>query len=136
MVKLEKVIKGEKPMRRVRVEREMPFAKVGEVFDTGNYPSFGLQVVFEGCVLGKEQIDKLIKDGWLSYVEEPKSLDNILHESLYQYIGSSGCLALERKIRTHALEVFDRAVETKDLCGCANCKDIYRTIRQALSEGK
>ena len=123
-------------MKKVRVLREMPFAKVGEEFelDCNSAETLNIKANVGRYSFTAQQISALVYTGWLSYVEEPKSLDNILHESLYQYIGSSGCLALERKIRTHTLEVFDRARKDWNSIKCD--ERMCNAIRQSLSEGK
>lgn len=63
-------------MKRVRVLKEMPFAKVGEQFETTKFGG-GFNIVFEGTIWGDVQIEKLIKDGWLECVED-KSLEEKL----------------------------------------------------------
>ena len=83
-------------MRKVRVEKEMPGLDVGQEFNfvEGSSMLFKIGwVTFES-----KAIDKLISGGWLSWVEEERSLSEIVHNFLHEHVGSTACLVFENKI--------------------------------------
>ena len=96
-----KLIKKRNNMMRVRVLREMPFAKVGELLEIEDgIESKGFRSGFTSIF---NPLNCLIKDGWLEEVKE-ESLDEILHSHLYRYSGTSGCLFARDHIRQHFID--------------------------------
>lgn len=68
-------------MKRVRVLKEMPFAKVWEEFEV---TEFNLKHEDDYCTIGDFNVDmktleKWFYDGWLEWVEEDKSLADEIH---------------------------------------------------------
>ncbi len=65
---------------------------------------------------------------------EPKvkeeTLDSILHELLYNYIGSSGCLAVENRIKKHISKGFDES--TDGYCVECGVSQPLAKLRKAL----
>ena len=98
-------------MKKIRVLKELPFGKVGTVIEQscrdGDYKFVSKRFA---QYFTDFEVDNMIEDGWLEYVEEKKSLEGILHELLYQYIGLSGCLALEHRITDYFKKRFDKAI--------------------------
>jgi len=111
-------------MRKVRVEKEMPFAKVGEEFEVKDYHiRVGGLRPFQSY-----PIMQLVADGWLSWVEEEKSL-----EEKFEKLGSSfsGKNAYANIAKSHYLEVFEKCCK-EQLHDCSNYPLNY--IRTALEE--
>ena len=59
---------------KVRVLKEMPFAKVGEVFETSRHNCFDFNDV---VVLHINDVLKWIEDGWLEEVKEESLEDKL-----------------------------------------------------------
>lgn len=92
-------------MRRVKVLKEMPFAKVGEEINTLD---FCFLIAFGGTQ------ESLIKDGWLEYVEEEKTLEEKIKEQVItttscSTLNDTSCKSLSQIAKEHYLEVFDKA---------------------------
>jgi len=65
-------------MKRVRVLKDMPFAKVGEEFDI-SIDGFIIDNKCDGMYIGLDP-STFVRDGWLEWVEEPKSLEEKMKE--------------------------------------------------------
>jgi len=118
------VVNKEVFMKKVRCIKEMPFCKVGEVFEVDN----------SGCLVFKTtisyEVDKSVKDGWLEWVEEEKSLELKL-EDIFSACSTGTCNNIISKIicttREHYLAVFDK--ETKG----NNHVNYVDKVRQSLT---
>jgi hypothetical protein len=66
-------------MKKVRVEKEMPFVEVGEVLEVDN--SSG--IIIRNSKFFPSEVFDLIAQGWLSWVEDDKSLEEKLSLKLY-----------------------------------------------------
>lgn len=125
------------PYPPLKVERDMPFAKKGEILnreDNGNViiPTteiYNWEFLFD-------EVQQMIKDGWLSEVVEEKGLvektASVLN--IHGFEGNRRLLSEEIvKLSNDAhLEAFDRATE-KLLIGFPNCENL-RILRKALEE--
>jgi len=61
-------------MKKIRVTRDMPFAKVGEIFDPNELTKMIRS--FNGNIMRREDcIHRMIRDGWIEFVKEDKSLE-------------------------------------------------------------
>lgn len=109
-------------MKKIRVIREMPKMKVGEEIENA-------EVFFVST-------DYLIKNGWIEYVEEPKSLEqklkDIYETETGQYIYSPNFISV--LALKHFLEIFDRTVEDNIFRAMSFSKSLM-IIRQALERG-
>jgi len=119
-------------MKKVRVKREMPFAEVGEEFEVTEFNCFD----FKSVALHIDNVDEWIKDGWLEWVEEPKSFDEKIlevfflndhaHETAAHWRGAIRS-DVKRVAKDHMLEVFDKAIDGINMPS-------YMEIRKALEE--
>jgi len=105
-------------MKKVRVLKEMPFAKVGEEFEL---PPDGTWCIDNDCE-GKKtwfglEILKLIDNGWLEWVEEEKSLTRKIFEKFnsesinYRY-KESLCATFAQIAREHYQEDFKKRLDS------------------------
>ncbi len=132
---VENVIGGN--MRKVKCIKELPFCKIGEEFEMlhGLYCNFNNNHCAAKKGTNWFPVDVLIKDGWLEWVEEEKSLEEELHSELYQHIGTSGCHLVARIARKHEnkryLKVLDKLILDKYRL---NAQDIRQAIEKAGGE--
>ena len=66
-------------------------------------------------------IDKLISGGWLSWVEEERSLSEIVHNFLHEHVGSTACLVFENKIIDHFRKKFGAILSKENGRTCKAC---------------
>ena len=121
---------------KVRVIKEMPFAKVGEVFDVIGGDTIFITIKGEHakvCYL----VCGLIEDGWVEEV-------HILEDKLDQ-IPDENCTDCIKKtvkvVKEHYLEVFDKATVGKVIecgntipTGTLNVFEILGNTRKAIEE--
>lgn len=95
-------------MKKIRVIKDLPFAKVGEEFDLN---CDGELYIWSGrhTII---MIEKMIKDGWLEWVEEPKTLEDKFRDKYSVWYPESPnnykMIALAHIAKEHYLEVFDK----------------------------
>ena len=81
---------------RVKVIKDMPFAKVGDILESEkNYISYykeGMSHTFD-----EKSIQELIKDGWVEVVT--RKLKDVIYDFIYCYSGPDRCFDLEREIK-------------------------------------
>lgn len=124
-------------MKKVRVLKEMPFAKVGEESYTIEHGIFQYGQQLGGYNLYVKDIDKWIKDGWLEWVEEPKSLEEKL-EQLKLRVTAENYITLKYEdtalvaqiAKEHYLAVVNKVIEE---CGVVYGRK--EVIRKAIEEG-
>ena len=101
-------------MKRVRVCKEMPFAKVGEVHSRQSNDMYKFNTNLGVLDIPELTIRDWIKDGWIEWVAEEKSLEEKIDVVLCQH----GCVSFKVKkpvaqiAKEHYLEAFDKASET------------------------
>ena len=104
-------------MKKVRVIKEMPFAKVGDVFEIYD-TAYVSNAIKPGKVAGMYEdlcVDSFIREGWLEYVEEEKSLEeklNVWFKNKVRQYQSSKSLdggQVAQIAKEHYLEVFNKA---------------------------
>ncbi len=119
---------------KVRVLKEMPFAKVGEKFECANEkwnnkPSHSDIIQFNSNNTVTMNIEDMVKDGWLEWIEEDKSLEKKIEIPL---IGSQLTLLVIREIaqiaNDHFLEVFDKTTRGNW------SSSIFNDLRKALED--
>jgi len=110
-------------MKKVRVEREIPFAKVGEEFELTEDNTLYIKTMKElHYRFFKSEVDKLVSDGFLSWIEQPKSLEDKFNDFSGRLIESINDSAdyvsnrltakkLSKIAKEHYLEAFDKAVD-------------------------
>ena len=90
-------------MKKIRVLKEMPFAKVGEIIpETVMYSMY------------PENTKRLISEGWLEWVEEEKTLKEVLIDFKNKVKASSSdeiIGEIANTVKQHTLEVFDKAMK-------------------------
>ncbi len=123
-------------MKKVRVTRDMPFAKVGEEFETRNDVFLKISNP-TGMThhFGRKEVELLIKDGWLEWVKEEKSLEEKFQRTWYEpdkksYQIESNVARLLSKIALRDFkEKFDKADKDWD---CALYPNHVDYIRKAM----
>ena len=110
-------LKGVYPMKKVRVLRVMPFAKIG---DQWYVDAEGMIYERDGnCALLYQGVypDQFIKEGWLEWVNEEKSLSDKFLNAIYDNdvsghdLGKSSINELAQTAKEHYLGVFDKFVK-------------------------
>ena len=110
---------------KVRVLKEMPFAKVGEVFEADNSKGITLKLRKETFWLNRYGIVEWIRDGWLEEVKE-ESLEDKYNALSYRIGDTSEELAQIAK--DHYLNIVTQWEENEDVCS-------VKSLRKALEEG-
>lgn len=125
-------------MKRVRVLKEMPFAKVGQMFEK----SLGTTLFCIGGILYTQQnVDGLIGK-WLEWVEEEKSLEEKLESSPdlsitsgtpqedghYHTTHSANYKKLSQLATDHFKEKFDEAAENQGHSDMWGVKELRKTM--------
>jgi len=139
-------------MKKVRVLRNMPSMKMGEIF---NLPSKMLGNINEekslhyypetegksiGVVFDTPELDLMIADKWVELVEEDKNLVTQFKDFLINsdHFGNGYKAKIMAEMACdHTLKVFDK--ETKGGCVAMDAEGIimlYKTIRKILSNIK
>lgn len=120
---------------KIRIKKELPFAKVGMVFEVSDNSLFLFKLVIEGLnsaysfQCNEEYIDELIKEGWIEEVKEETlecKINNLfvgatLRVETYNNLQTCDIIKLiQGKIKEiselsteHFKERFDKAVGTK-----------------------
>lgn len=130
-------------MRKVRVTREMPFAKVGEEFEIGAGYAIRIPTRMNYCeYYFKEDIEYLIKTSWLEYVEEKKTLKEKILDIKYRVCGD-GYIELKEEdasytsvvAKEHFMQILDD-IEIK-YCNHSSREDYISALedfRKAIEE--
>lgn len=124
-------------MKKVRVIKETPFSNIGEI----NYIREDGCILFEGTNISPNQIERLIREGWIEYVEEEKTIIEKLQNiniRLHDFGTGPDKWWLTRKTaeeiheleRQHFLERFDKVAKEYDLYVLPINK-----LRETISEG-
>lgn len=119
------------------VEKELPFGIVGKIScknSDGHY-------WFEGHRFNHDTICGWVARGFLSWVEEEKSLeDKILKflQSPHHEVGLDKATIIAKIAKEHYLGVFDRLVERKEMTvyDTVQLKPYVDKIRKAIEEAK
>jgi len=134
-----------KEMRKVKVEREMPGCIIGEEYVPNKDSTFGFDC-FKGVT-----IEYMVEEGWLSWVEEEKNLDekfrdiknlerinedhySIPREKRGTYLTYSSSRKLTKIAADHFKEKFDKATKSGTIIECNDPKtfNLCKLIRKAL----
>jgi len=126
-------------MKKVKVLKEMPFAKVGEEWVLDNepgFPDYRVEAPHElMTTYYPDEIATMIKDGWLEWVTEPKTLKDNFDQYLSSGVNPNGHhvspTRLAQIARDHYLGVFDEAFKNNNL-GNEYSSSEYNTVRKAL----
>lgn len=106
-------------MRKVRVLREMPYGKVGEIWkeNSGGY--------YSDISFGITAVNKMVKDGWLEWIEDPKTLVDKFKEKIplndieiYNAMSVKNMEELAKIAMNHAVEVAEKSISIYSSCGC------------------
>ena len=133
---------------KVVVKKEMPFAKVGEVFKINNVKD-SIRLDSLGCYAEwRWSLEDMIRDGWLEEVKEERLEDKLESNATYnaELIDSydnhiNNCVGnwkeLAQIAKDHYLEVFDNFV--KDIIDYAKSETKWgyhdiENIRKALEQ--
>ena len=120
-------------MKKVRVIKEMPFAKVGEEVKLNKCK----QATFQGVVHTQATVRKLVGKGYLEYVtkpkvEEPRTLEEKFHK---YFLGKAVITDLAKLAKEHYLEVFDKFLEHNHHAKFMfKYGEYLKNIRKALEE--
>jgi len=123
-------------MKKVRVLKEMPFAKVGEEF---KYDLSGIwleRTDMQSRYLPKHFVEAWVEDGWLEIVEEENKLDNKLLDRMKKEGNVCGYLLndLTEIAKEHYLRVFDHVYKNciiEELSRYETCAYIRKAIEEA-----
>ena len=121
-------------MKRVRVLKEIPFAKVGEELELQHDGSFCLQGSCQCSypVFYRDNLTLMIEDGWLEWVEEEKSLEDKFMEA------GVNCYNYDpvKIAKDHYLEVFDKVAKPGSPIEISHegLRQFYESIRKALED--
>ncbi len=111
---------------KVRVLREMPFAKVGEVLNINNDMALDIKGFIGGYTEICIKVGSMIQDGWLEEVKEERLEDKLMcHIKL---VPENVRERVAKIAHDHYLEVFDKASE--NVMGF----DCLKRIRTALEQ--
>lgn len=135
-------------MRKVRVLREMPFAKVGDTAIESRDGSFYIKGQKSVDCYTRFQVDYLIEDGWLSWVEEEKSLEEKFQDlyvaggvrTLSNPDAKQLAQASKDHLRAHPSEIgcvsMEEVLEIVDdwwnNSYCPDCEQGYNNLRKAI----
>ena len=124
-------------MKKVKVLKEMPFAKVGNEFELCEAGWLKLTSIKDDYLpIRPQEVQQMIKDGWLEWVEEEKSLPCKIMES-YPRLTKMESVGSAHLAKEHCLEVFDEALKNYALNMRQHDKDqesATMVIRKALEE--
>ncbi len=124
-------------MKKVRVIKEMPFAKVGTVIELDEVRSNSIVInTIDGLYYRfvKDELTYLIEDKWLEWVKEEKSLEEKFKIMLFSVarreseLSELDYLHLSSIATTHFLEAFDNITVLWD------GEPLKKAIRQALQK--
>ena len=120
-------------MKKVRVLKEMPFAKVGEEFETRGCPEDQKDGLYlPGWSFHPSAVESMIRTSWLEWVEEEKSLEEKF-KGLWLSKTNQAYTKYSHTAKDHFLEVFDKA--HIKYWGDPTVLNIYaQHIRKALEE--
>ena len=123
-------------MKKVRILKEMPFAKVGTVWEDH---SGGISIDICTIEYPIRNIHWLVKDGWLEWVEEEKTLEEKIKLVTWRYYPKEEDDARQwsrdaaQIAKEHYLGVFDKANLSRDLM-TEECRGCFECNRKALEE--
>jgi hypothetical protein len=124
-------------MKKVRVERAMPGMNIGEIFILENN-SMLFKIGF--VTFESDKMDKLISDGWFSWVE-PETLKDKFQEVFNNQRGMyPSAEAWEKAIvkilsgvaKKYYLDVFDKYCQSKDYTYSSHSIPTIPNLRKAL----
>ena len=129
-------------MKRVRVCKEMAFWQVGEIYELDDMGRIYVKYGFRDVRIHADSIERMIKDGWLSWVEEDKSLEARIYDWYSKKQNEEGwhevkdeSMELAQIARDHSVAVFDKELKRiSDERGTLSEGDITRCLRKALSQ--
>lgn len=114
---------------KIRVLKDLPWAKVGEeviltvrIGDRYNWPS--KQHIY-GVGINKDEIHQMAEDGWITFVEEKKTLKEKLRAADFSCASALGAIEI---CRQHFLEALPKE-ESYLMSGIGLC-------RKAIEESK
>ena len=132
------------PYPPLKVERDMPFAKKGDVFSISRNGNLYITSIDETFIsYGFFEIKRMIKDGWLSEVVEEKTLVEKFHrwtidnhrafDSASEW-KSELCKAFARMSNTAHLKAFDRAAKEWERKDWVTVCAFLEYLRKALED--
>ena len=120
-------------MKKVRVLKEMPFAKVGEELDLNdNTPFWGY--ITKGGSSVCPSIETLMNDGWLEWVEEEKRLEDKFIDSCTTFGETTKWEVLVSVAKQHTLEVVKKALKPHKFPNNDREEAMYLYICKALED--
>jgi len=120
-------LKGGGRKMKIRVLKDMPFMKAGEVIELDD-------IVITNTIFKfyykEKYLSKLIENGWIEEVKEEvkeKRLSDKVVPYVYKEHGYNGCNVVTQIARDHFLEVVDKAEDNYD-----GGEDCFSYIRKAI----
>ena len=119
-------------MKKVKVIKEMPFAKVGDIWDVKDRGLNHTTRTFTLTTVPYKDtpVEPMIRDGWLEWVEEPKSLEEIFKDYYNQEGGYPNYEDLAKIAYNHYKDIFDKAVSLGEMDTITSC--VLKVLRMEL----
>jgi hypothetical protein len=124
-------------MKKVRVLKDMPFAEVGEEIELSQVGSMQYVDAFGERLwrYGDIAVEGMVKDGWIEWVEEEKSLEDkfratkmSLSKDDIDYLYGLACMARKHENKRY-LRVIDEIIINRE-----SWQDSLDIIRQAIKK--
>lgn len=132
-------IKTEKPiMKKIRILRDMPYAKKGEIFNISSFSAYVLHGILSSSIFELNEREFLIQEGWIEYVKEEKTLEEKFNELEIRKFGllptADTGYKLSKLAKEHFLEVFDNVIIDRRLGFTPITREEVKQIRKALED--